>query len=350
MSSKWILSATEIETFTLCQRKWGYQYLEGLRPSPSKAAEFGSNVHNFLQKHFTDAPVDYESDEGRVVKPGLQFLPKNMPAHQIERQIFFSVDGHIFMGYIDFFDQVGSQTWLIGDHKTCSSFSSALSPGELQKNIQANVYAKWAFKELNADVVQLKWVYYRTKGNPEARIVETSLTKSESELNFAPIAKAADEIKNLVDTKICAASLPKNQASCFKYGRCPFYADCKYGVTKDVSVPSPAQPIETADDPSFHLYIDCTPTKPASDYEQTLELSDLLKPVLLKIQTEKELKHYRLAGYGQHVGLIANYLSEHLKNTAYDNRTAILTSMKTPEGCDTLQTLMGGASRVVRGF
>ena len=101
---------------------------------------------------------------------------------------------------------------------------------------------------------------------------------------------------------------------------------------------------------SFHLFVDCMPTKSDATYERTIELSDLLKPVLTKIQIEKELSHYRLAGYGQHVGLIANYLSEHLKSIAYDDHTAILSSVKTPEGCDTLQTLTAMAGQVVRGF
>lgn len=100
---------------------------------------------------------------------------------------------------------------------------------------------------------------------------------------------------------------------------------------------------------SFHLYVDCAPTK-SKDYEHTIELSELLEPVLSKIKTEKELSHYRLAGYGQHVGLIANYLTEHLHESAYDHRTAILSSIKSPEGCDTLQTLSAAAGFVVRGF
>ena len=77
---------------------------------------------------------------------------------------------------------------------------------------------------------------------------------------------------------------------------------------------------------SFHLYIDCMPIKNENAYERTIELSELLKPVLTKIQIEKELSHYRLAGYGQHVGLIAQYLSDHLQNQAYNNRTAILST------------------------
>ena len=100
---------------------------------------------------------------------------------------------------------------------------------------------------------------------------------------------------------------------------------------------------------SFHLYVDCTPIK-QSQYLETIEISDFLKPVLRKIQQEKNLSHYRLAGYGQHVGLMAHYLEEHIKENDLDENTAILSSSKTPEGIDTLQTLSAAASIVVRGF
>jgi hypothetical protein len=101
----------------------------------------------------------------------------------------------------------------------------------------------------------------------------------------------------------------------------------------------------------FISYIDCMPTKKRRHLTPARSSSPIsLKPVLTKIQTEKELSHYRLAGYGQHVGLIANYLREHLVKEAYDDNTAILSSVKTPEGCDTLQTLTSQAGLVVRGF
>ncbi len=358
MSKKWIFSASEIDTFLTCRKKWGFRYIDGIEPPPSKAAEFGKVVHQVLEQYLKTNSITYETAEGRVASPGLKFLPANVPASNIEKQIFFGIEGHLFHGYIDFYDHVGSQIWLVGDHKTCSTFATALTPEELKTNVQANIYAQWLFKERNADAVQLKWIYYRTKSTPDARVIEASLTKEEAVQNFKSILETVDEIKKLVEAKTKSKDLERTDSACFKYGRCPYYVACKYGA------PATTEPNKTNEEASkislniesspasesFHLFIDCAPTKAGAAYKQTIELSDLLKPVLTKIQKEKELSHYRLAGYGQHVGLIANYLNAYLKDNTYDSQTAILSSLKTPEGCDTLQTLSAAAGKVVRGF
>lgn len=269
-----------------------------------------------------------------------------------------------FHGFIDFYQSIGNNTWLIGDHKTCSSFDRALSPTSLKKDLQANIYARWAFNNLSAEKVRLRWIYYQTKSRNQSRCVEVELDHQENLDSCHSIFASAKEIESLVEAKRESFTLPKDTSSCFKYGRCPYFAMCKddrRSITKaprkilsrdTIFSPKESYPIMSSatNNPSFHLYVDCLPTKCDAAYERTIELSDLLKPIFTQIQNEKELSHYRLLGFGQHVGLIATYLSEHLKNTSYDNRTAILSSVKTPEGCDTLQTLIAAAGQVTRGF
>lgn len=320
--------------------------------------ELGSDVHTVLENYLMGNQIDYETEAGQIASAGLPYLPQHVEKNNIEKQILFSENNHIFNGYVDFLQQLDNITWLIGDHKTCSTLSSALSPEDLKKNTQANIYAQWCFKEKKADVVKLKWIYYRTKSTPQAKLVEIDLTKEEATENFKPILKTVSEIKKIVESKAKSKDLERNESACFKYGRCPYYVACKYGAQTTASLTKTTEEaskisLNNKSSPtteSFHLFVDCAPTKSSNEYKQTIELSELLKPVLTKIQQEKELSHYRLATYGQHVGLIANYLSEYLKNNTYDSQTAILSSLKTPEGCDTLQTLTAAAGKVVRGF
>ncbi len=349
MARKWVHSASQISTYRSCQRKWGYRYIDRIQPLPSKAAQLGSSVHTTLEKFLVDGETDISSPLWQIIEPGLKFMPHGIEKNQVEKHFAFIEDEMFFHGFIDFHQDLGQKTWLIGDHKTCSSFDYTLSPASLKEDIQANVYARWAFNSLSADKVKLRWIYYQTKSNNQARCVEAELDQKENLDNCQPIFAAAKEIESIIDDERASFTLPKNFNSCFKYGRCPYFAICKDGRRAMTKENGPVMSL-TENNPSFHLYVDCVPTKINRTYERTIELSELLKPVFTKIQNEKELSHYRLAGYGQHVGLIATYLTQHLKNEAYDNRTAIFSSVKTPEGCDTLQTLIAAAGHVTRGF
>jgi len=367
LTKKWVHSASQLDTFRSCQRKWGYRYLDRISPPPSKAAQLGSSVHAALEHFLVDNKAELRSPLWKIIEPGLKFLPNNLQKDQVEKHFAFIEDEMFFHGFIDFHQYLGDKTWLIGDHKTCSSFDHALSPTSLKENLQANIYARWAFNNLSADKVTLRWIYYQTKSKNQARCVESEIDTQENLDNCRSIFESAKEIESIVKAESESFTLPKSTGSCFKYGRCPYFAMCKNDRRSSIIKPKAPREISLHDpifspkesypimssaqnNPSFHLYVDCLPTKCDAAYERTIELSELLKPVFTQIKTEKELSHYRLAGYGQHVGLIATYLSEHLKNTAYDNRTAILSSVKTPEGCDTLQTLIAAAGQVTRGF
>lgn len=357
LAKRWLHSASEIDTFRSCQRKWGYRYIDHICPPPSKSAQLGSSVHTALETFLIGGKTDTKSPLWKIIEPGLKFLPHDLQKNQVEKHFAF-VEGKLFFhGFIDFYQDVGQKTWLIGDHKTSSSFNHALSAKTLKSDLQANIYARWAFNNLSADKVKLRWIYYQTKNKNQSRCIEAELNHQENLDNCQPIFELAKEIESLIDAGRESSTLPKNTSSCFKYGRCPYFSTCKNDNRTVANSNAQYVPKEndsvmssTQNNSSFHLYVDCLPIKSDPAYEKTIELSDLLKPIFHQIQTEKELKHYRLLGYGQHVGLIATYLSEHLKNTDYDKRTAILSSVKTPEGCDTLQTLISAAGQVTRGF
>lgn len=180
MAKKWVHSASQIETFRSCQRKWGYRYIDRINPPPSKAAQLGSLVHTMLEKYLIENNVDTASPLWKIIEPGLGFLPHGLKKNHVEKHFSFTEDDLFFHGFIDFYQDLGRKTWLIGDHKTCSSFTYSLSEEDLKKDVQANIYARWAFNNLSADKVNLRWIYYQTKPKNQARCVEAQIESQEN--------------------------------------------------------------------------------------------------------------------------------------------------------------------------
>lgn len=351
--TKKVFRPSELDTFATCARKWGYLYLDKLERPPTKALELGTAVHKVLEKFIKNKIFDSTNDAALIAEPGLVFIPKNIPTENVERKIKFTHKNIGFSGTPDFFKHEGNNIWLLGDHKTCSTLSSALSKESLKTNIQATTYAQWLFQELGAETVKLRWIYYRTKGKPKATCIEAEIKKEEQPKLFWPQTQIASSIMSALESKVDSLELPKNYNACFKYGPCPFLEACKLNQKPVAmrSLPLSNEPVKIPfNNDSFHLFVDCVPTKVESSYKKTLELSELIEPVLKKIKQEKNISHYRLMGYGQHVGVISFYLEEFLKEKALKNDTAVLSTTKTPEGVDTLQTLSAAASRVIRGF
>ena len=292
LSNQWILRPSEIDTFLGCQKKWGFRYLDNIDHPPSPAIKLGIAVHKVLENYLINNQIDDQTTEGQIAKTGLKFLPAKLSKNHVEKKFYLPIEDFLISGTPDFFQDMGNNVWLLGDHKTCSTFSSALKPDELKENTQANIYAYWLFKEKNAELVKLRWIYYRTKGSAQAQCVEAELKPDDNDKNCEKLFAAAREIIRLRKTQLSTAELTKNLSACFKYGRCPYYTACKYGATEtpteqsklllkkaaredgdNATITAPPSDKSKLNQEAFHLFIDCTPIKTNSAYQSIIELS-----------------------------------------------------------------------------
>src|SRR5262245_21417443 len=71
----WV-SATQIETFEDCNRKWAFRWIEYIRPPPDKAKQFGLDTHGFVERwlKFAEVPVPRDKDD-RPAKLAQQLVP-----------------------------------------------------------------------------------------------------------------------------------------------------------------------------------------------------------------------------------------------------------------------------------
>lgn len=220
-----ILSASQIQTYQDCNRKWGFKYLDGLEAPPHPSAELGSRAHEVLAQYLTNGkPPDLRTKEGAVALAGIRFLPAPGVA-QVEQFFTYEDHGIRYRGYIDFqFEDHG--TTIIGDHKTTAAFSWAKSPADLATDIQATIYAKNAFLTSKKDSVRLRWVYYRTKGRPQAKLVEIDYSYKHLKRTESSLLPVSQEMVNHHAQGRQAQDLKANWKSCFKYGACAFLSRC----------------------------------------------------------------------------------------------------------------------------
>jgi len=86
------VSASEIELYDLCPRKWAFAYIEGKRPPPNESAALGSRVHAILERWLKEgAAPDLLTAEGEIAASGLHLLPPpRTPTLVTEEQFSFT--------------------------------------------------------------------------------------------------------------------------------------------------------------------------------------------------------------------------------------------------------------------
>lgn len=247
-------SPTQINKFASCPRKWGWEYLEGIRPPQKKAAALGEGCHtvleNWLQKGVAPDP---RSPEGKIVMPALSVLPKPSPHLEIERWVSFTWGGHAFSGKVDlgywakYVKTESGRIWVVHDHKTTSDLMWALEEEQLLNDPQALIYSKEAIDRHGVDEVQLSWMYMRTRGKPICEPRRTIMTRPQIDSGMAVLKPYVDQMAELrrvhlpvIDQRVkeCGGphqpgqdspvlTLDYNAYECSAYDGCYFVDRCK---------------------------------------------------------------------------------------------------------------------------
>jgi len=121
----WVVSASQIKTWVACPRKWGFEYIKGLRSPSTAATLLGSAVHKILEDYFTGVGDPYDGpggkaqtlaqaviDSGALPSPGFFIEPEN-----VERPFLLRTGDLKIRGFIDLVVPK-ARTPLVADHKT----------------------------------------------------------------------------------------------------------------------------------------------------------------------------------------------------------------------------------------
>ena len=218
------LSASQIGTWTDCKRKWGFQYLDGIRSPPNPSAALGVRVHAVLEAWLRDGTAfDLSTLEGQIASSGLAHLP--MPGEaEVEKGFVVKTDAASYRGYID--ASFGGDPPTVLDHKTTGNLQWAKTEDDLRKDIQATIYAAEAMSRTGKDAVELRWVYYTTKKPYQSHKVSLVVLREDIEKNFDEIDLIAIDILGAYKNFRTGKELPPSPQACGAYGGCFFVPTC----------------------------------------------------------------------------------------------------------------------------
>jgi len=234
----WVVSASQIKRWKECPRAWGFEYLEGLRPPPSKAAALGSAVHYLLELYFKGEPWPEDADakvvklaqavidSGTLPSPGFFIEPEN-----VERSFMLRTGPIQIRGFIDLIVP-RARPPLVADHKTSSDPAKyGLTPETLGDDIQATIYAAAVLDLLGVDEVSCQWTYCKTRGRAEVHPVRATLDRERTRENLAahvlpPTREILDTVTRHEAGEVDPIDLRPVPESCGNWGGCPHAEYC----------------------------------------------------------------------------------------------------------------------------
>ncbi len=234
------VSASQIETYSSCQRKWAWRAIAKIEVPPHASAAKGSLIHKQFERYLRGESLDYSTPSLREAAeramPGIANLPPPAtPGLLVEHGFSFETSrGIVFRGFVDLVVPDSASVPgceggapCVVDHKSTSSFRWAKSTDVLMTDVQAMIYAYWAMSHFKVPVVDLVWNYVTTKGAAATERRHLRAVQSHVVEQFlGPIVATATELCATYEQQPKPLDLAPNLAACDAYGGCPYRALC----------------------------------------------------------------------------------------------------------------------------
>lgn len=233
-----LVSATQIDLWRDCQRKWGFKYVERLQTPTHPAAALGTEVQDTQIDPYlaTGREFDFSRPSGEIalaLKP-LLMLP-GTPGLRLRRKFLIPSPSGLF-GYQGEFDLWAPDSAcvpgleggapLLGDIKTTGNLNYAKTGEALLTDVQAELYSMVSMVEDNVDVLDLVWFYTRTRGAHRAQRSHVRVKASHVVEQFERIDAIGRELVTIKQSNPKVSELPPNVRMCEAYGGCPFRYKC----------------------------------------------------------------------------------------------------------------------------
>lgn len=223
-----MFSVSQVETFDLCPRKWALQKIDGLETPPNKFAVLGDKCHDVLERYLKKGiPVDPHTEVGRIVFPGLKYLPLPMtPGMRVEEWFSFEFGVAAYRGLkdVEILKPKNSRYPLVLDHKTTRNFAWMKTEERLITDTQAGLYSAHCMQLTGEDAVDLHWQYYKTEGKPHSEPVKARISRNQVGDVLTRVNHTAEKMVRTLQMygKGRAIEVTPDFTACQAYGGCAF--------------------------------------------------------------------------------------------------------------------------------
>lgn len=368
------VSASQLSNFKLCERKWFYESIMGIRSPSTPAQERGTAIHALIEDHYNTGAVI----EDKKVAAAVLALPKpGTPGVSVETEIDAVLDGIHVKGFIDMLDLSNPLHPHVIDTKTMKTFRYALTSQEMAENSQVLKYAFYVLTRLAPDATHFTLSHNQIAldTNEPPRLVSATVTADHVRDRWAQMKSTFEKMLNIRANVTNARDVTPNYNSCDAFGGCPHRERCAVAafdfngdipmsapktsstlVIEDMTANKPlgrtgalaARAAEvTIEEPVSdgyaidYLFIDCYPISAPS---QPQLFAEFAAPILAKVAKETGVPDWRLVDYGKGAGHIARAFA-----TASDYPSAIMINSTDPTARVALEVLVPKARFVVTG-
>jgi hypothetical protein len=220
-------SATQIDTFSDCNRKWAWDKIEHVPKGENRFAAWGVIAHKMLEDYLGKGiPLDLTTEQGEGLMAGIHHFPRpGVPGMSVEGEFLLQAWGHFIYGKKDVQVSAGRLPYVL-DLKTTTSFRYAHTPETLRTNVQAVIYGSQAMVRSKSSSAALRWVYVKSRKPWDSRPVDLIMTRADALPTLARIKNLTDQMTEIKRLGKRALDLAPNPDTCEKYGGCPYVQCC----------------------------------------------------------------------------------------------------------------------------
>lgn len=266
-------SASQIDTWTLCNRRWWFDKIAGREDrSGSASTNLGSEVHQAIEDYLNG--ITHEPDHlllagntfVRDVRNGTALC--NITRTLVEHEFTIDLGGVPALGYIDLVlvDEDARRIYVI-DHKTSGNLKYTKDAAALADDTQGRLYCWWAFSHFGPS-----WEYFfghhviSTKGaeaGGEGRLTVIGKTHDEIQRGYKILCHQAASMQADAG-RLDAAQVDANFGACFKFPPrgCPHKSYCRASKENNMSLfDSIAPPAPSPAASPTYVYLDAMPSR-----------------------------------------------------------------------------------------